>query len=60
MENIDKGLVVTKWVLINWAPQMTQNVSAEIFHRTAPSKKKIFSMAEVVLHILQTHKKEGG
>ena len=33
MENIDKGLTVSKWVLINWPkiPQMPQNLSAQIF-----------------------------
>ena len=38
MENMDKGLIVPKWVLINRAkiPQMPQNVSAEI---VCPSPK---------------------
>ena len=33
MENLDKGLTVPKWVLINWPkiPQMTQNLSAQKF-----------------------------
>jgi hypothetical protein len=32
MENMDKGLTVPKWVLINLAkiPQMPQNLSAQI------------------------------
>ena len=32
MENIDKGLTVPKWVVINWPkiPQMPQNLSAQI------------------------------
>ena len=31
MENMDKGLNVPKWVLINWPkiPHMSQNVSAQ-------------------------------
>jgi hypothetical protein len=36
-----------------------QMVSIKAVHKTAQPKKKIFTMAEV-LHILQTHKKEGG
>ena len=32
MENMDKGLTVPKWVLINWPkiPQMPKNLSAQI------------------------------
>ena len=32
MENMDKGLTVSKWVLINWPkiPKMTQNLFAQI------------------------------
>ena len=32
MEEMDKGLTVPKWVLINWPkiPQMPQNLSAQI------------------------------
>jgi hypothetical protein len=32
MENMDKGLTVPKWALINWPkiPQMHQNLSAQI------------------------------
>ena len=31
MENMDKGLTVPKWVLIDWpkVPQMPQNLSAQ-------------------------------
>ena len=38
MENMDKGLTVPKWVLINWPkiPQMPQNLSAQI---VCPSPK---------------------
>ena len=38
MENMDKGLTVPKWVLINWLkiPQMPQNLSAQI---VCPSPK---------------------
>ena len=38
MENMDKGLTVPKWVLINWPKitQMPQNVSA---HIVCPSPK---------------------
>jgi hypothetical protein len=34
MENMDKGLTVPKWVLINWpkVPQMPQNLSAQIVY----------------------------
>ena len=38
MENMDKGLTVQKWVLINWPKifQMPENLSAEI---VCPSPK---------------------
>ena len=36
MENMDKGLAVPKWMLINRQPQMPQNVSAQI---VCPSPK---------------------
>jgi hypothetical protein len=38
MENMDKGITVTKWVLINWLkmPQMPQDLSAQI---VCPSPK---------------------
>ena len=38
MENMDKGLTVPKWVLINWQKitQMRKNLSAQIFY---PSPK---------------------
>jgi hypothetical protein len=38
MENMDKGLKVPKWVLINWpkTPQMPQKISAQI---VCPSPK---------------------
>ena len=38
MKNIDKGLTVPKWVLINWPkiPQMPQNLSTQI---VCPSPK---------------------
>ena len=38
MENMDKGLTVPKWVLINWPkiPQLPQNVYAQI---VCPSPK---------------------
>ena len=38
MENMDKGLTVTKWVLIVWLkiPQMPQNLSAQF---VCPSPK---------------------
>ena len=38
MKNMDKGLTVPKWVLINWPkiPQMPQNLSAQI---VCPSPK---------------------
>ena len=31
MENMDKGLIVPKWLLINWPkiPQMPKNLSAQ-------------------------------
>ena len=31
MENMDKGLIVPKWVLIDWPkiPQLSQNLSAQ-------------------------------
>ena len=44
----DKNYMKDKWY-----------ISIKTVHRTAEPKKKIFTMAEV-LHILQTHKKEGG
>jgi hypothetical protein len=36
MENMDKGLTVSKWVLINWTkmPQMPQYLSAQIVCRS--------------------------
>ena len=38
MKNMDKGLTVPKWVLINWpkVPTMPQNLSAQI---VCPSPK---------------------
>ena len=38
MKNVDKGLTVPKWVLINWPkiPQMPQNLFAQI---VCPSPK---------------------
>jgi len=43
MENMDKGLTVPKWVLINWPkiPQMPQNLSVQIL---CPSPKFGISM----------------
>ena len=51
MENMDKGLTVPKWVLINWAkipqmPQMPQNLSAQIVF---PSPK-VLDFNEKKLH----------
>ena len=48
MENMDKGLTVPKWVLINWPkiPQMPQNLSAQI---VCPSPK-VWDFDEKRLH----------
>ena len=48
MEKIDKGLIVTKWVLINQPkiPQMPQNLSAQI---VCPSPK-VWDFDEKRLH----------
>ena len=48
MENMDKGLTVPKWVLINWPkiPQMPQNLSAQIVCPTP----KVWDVDEKRLH----------
>ena len=48
MENMDKGLTVPKWVLINWPkiPQMPQNLFAQI---VCPSPK-VWDFNEKRLH----------
>ena len=48
MENMDKGLTVPKWVLINWPkiPQMPQNLSTQI---VCPSPK-VWDFGEKRLH----------
>ena len=48
MENMDKGLTVPKWVLINWLkiPQMPQNLCAQI---VCPSPK-VLDFDEKRLH----------
>ena len=48
MENMDKGLTVPKWVLINWSkiPQIPKNLSAQI---VCPSPK-ILNFDEKRLH----------
>jgi hypothetical protein len=48
MKNMDKGLTVPKWVLINWPtiPQMPQNESAQI---VCPSPK-VWDVDEKRLH----------
>jgi hypothetical protein len=48
MENMDKGITVPKWVLINWTkiPQMPQNLSAQIVF---PSQK-VWDFDEKRLH----------
>ena len=53
MENMDKGLTVPKWVLINRPkmPQMPQNVSTQMFAQAQKfgiSMKKGFIGASVV------------
>ena len=51
MENMDKGLTVPKWVLINW-PKIPQNLSAQIVCPEAQkfgiSKKKRLHWASIV------------
>ena len=60
MENMDKGLTVPKWVLINWPkiPQMPQNLSAQI---VCPSPK-IWYFDEKRLHWVSVvcGRKKGG
>ena len=48
MENMDKGLIVPKWVLINWPkiPQNPQKISAQIVY---PSPK-VWDFDEKSLH----------
>jgi hypothetical protein len=48
MENMDKGLTVPKWELINWLkiPQMPHNLSAQFF---CPSPK-VWDFDEKRLH----------
>jgi hypothetical protein len=48
MENMDKGLTVPKWVLINWPkiPKMPQDLSAQI---VSPSPK-VWDFEEKRLH----------
>ena len=48
MENMDKGLTVPKWMLINWLkiPQMPKNISAQII---CPSPK-FWDFDEKMLH----------
>ena len=48
MENMDKGLTVPKWVLINWLkiPQMPQNLSTQI---VCP-RPKVWDFDEKRLH----------
>ena len=48
MENMDKGLTVPKWVLINWPkiPQIPQNLSAQIVCLTP----KVWDFDEKRLH----------
>ena len=49
MKNMDKGLIVPKWVLIKWPkiPQMPQNLSAQA-QKFRISMKKGFHWASVV------------
>ena len=44
MENLDKGLTVPKWVMINWLKitHMPQNVSAHIANKFGISMKAGF------------------
>jgi hypothetical protein len=48
MKNMDKGLTVPKWVLINLPkiPQMPQNLSAQIFCRSS----KVWDFDEKRVH----------
>ena len=48
MENMDKGLTVPKWVLINWPkmPKMPQKLSAQIVF----SSPKVWNFDEIRLH----------
>jgi hypothetical protein len=48
MKNMDKGLTVPNWVLMNWPkiPQMPQNLSAQI---VCPSPK-VWDFDEKTLH----------
>ena len=48
MVNMDKGLTVLKWVLINWSkiPQMPQNLFAQF---VCPSPK-VWDFNEKMLH----------
>ena len=48
MENMDKGLTVPKWVLINWLkiPKMPQNLSAQI----VCSSPKVWNFDDKRLH----------
>ena len=47
MENMDKGLTILIWVLINWTkiPQMTQNLSTQVV-----CPKKVWDFDEKRLH----------
>ena len=45
MENMEKGLTILKWVLINW-PKIHQNLSAQI---VCPSSK-VWDFDEIGLH----------
>ena len=48
MENMDKGLIAPKWVLIVWPkiPQMPQNLSAQFVCRS----QKVLDFNEKKLH----------
>ena len=50
MENMDKGLTVSKWVLIVWPkiPQMPQNLSAQL---SAQAQKFWISMKKASLGV---------
>ena len=51
MANMDKGLNVPKWVLINWPkiPQMPQNLSAQIWHMYCVNLDFVISLKNIAV-----------